>query len=191
MNDGDGSVSGSPPDPDLSAVAASLRAEWRTDEEAATVAAHRNWVHALSVTDLARGWMQRGDRIEVLYGPMTFRGTVSAVGSDLLVVGTPAGRIDVYLGDPAARTPFVLRVAPTLRDASDAGAAANPVGALSFRGRLLELEADGARVELGLAMPPSALRGVLRVGSDHVVVDVGGVDHAVPLAHLQWVRLAD
>lgn len=175
-------------DPDLAGSAAAMRAEWRADEEDATAAAHRNWEHTRTVHDRAREWMHGGRVIDVVVDAATFRGTVVAVGEDLLAVQTVSGRVDVALGAPDARAAVMIRVPRVPAGGSIRGASTNPIGAVHFRGRLLEVESAAAPVEIGVAVAPFSLRGALTVGADHVVVDDGGVEHTVPSAQVRWIR---
>ena len=61
---------------------------------------------------------------------------------------------------------------------------------MSFRARLLELEAAGAPVVVATATGPDPLTGIVRVGADLVVVTTNHGETAVALSAVAFVTPA-
>jgi hypothetical protein len=167
----------------LTDAAASVRAEWRADEEEWTRAAFDRWQHERSLLDVVRACMHRGDTVALHLAHATFTGLVCAVGDDLVGLALPDGRIDVRAGDGTA---IVVRVLEDARAGGTRGA-----DATTFRARLLELETGEQAVEVGCTAGSEVVIGRLQVGRDHVVVrDGDGSVTVVALAAVAWVRPA-
>jgi hypothetical protein len=167
-------------------AAAAARAEWRADEGEWTAAAYEQWCHGRRLVDRARDHLHRGDTIAIeLSAGRVVTGTVAGVADDLLALRTAAGRLDVRL-DADGRVAW--RVVTHAPDGGGRGIALD-----SFRARLLELEADRRRVELGTRVGDGVMRGRIEVGFDHAaVVDDAGVTSAVVgMGALEWVRALD
>jgi hypothetical protein len=110
---------------------------------------------------------------------------VAAVGRDYVQVATPPGRVDVRVLTAAGALPVVVRVVERARRGGRRG----DLGALTFRARLLEYEANEVDALIGSALLRDDVRGRLTVGRDHVVVR--GRDRSetyLPLAWIGWVR---
>jgi hypothetical protein len=183
-----------PSDPELGSAAASIREEWRADEEEWSRAAAQQWAHGRSLLDVARELMHRGDTVAVVVGETSFTGEVVDVGDDCLRLRAGDDTVDVRLTVPvpgmgdrdvgAGPAPVVLRVLRRAR----AGGRSGSDGASTLRARLLEYEADGAEIELGSALFHADLVGRLTVGRDHVHVrDRDGGETYVPLPWISWV----
>jgi hypothetical protein len=164
----------------LGDAAASLRAQWRADEEEWTCAAVERWQHDRTFVDVLRACMHRGDTVALELPHTTFRGVVGAVGDDFVSLHASGGAVEVRLDV----------VAPPLRVLEDARAGGTRgVAVTTFRARLLELEMERVTVEVGTEPAGALLRGRLRVGRDHVVVDdFDGAQAVVVWSALAWVR---
>lgn len=183
--------------PDLGDAAGAMREAWRTEEEEYARAAAAQWAHGRQLVDIAHEVMHRGDTVAVTTGLVTFTGTVSHVGIDLLRLHTPSGVVDVNLaavttGSGERRqtrllAPIVLRVVARAR----AGGRRAGGGTDTFRARLLEYEAEGAGVRLGSQLLQEELRGTLTLGRDQLcVADVDQRETYLPLAWVSWVTAA-
>ncbi len=87
--------------------AASVRAEWRADEEQWSRAALERWEHARGLADVARDAMRRGDTVAFAFTEVTWTGVLVAVGDDVARLDVGSAFVDLRL---AADSPFVLRV---------------------------------------------------------------------------------
>jgi hypothetical protein len=172
-------------DGELRVSAASVRAEWRADEDEWTRAAYEQFEHGRALVDVARACMHRGDRVSFLVGDVTFTGTITAVGPDTarVQVGAEADDVvDVHLG---VATGVVLRIDEHARAGGSRGD-----GDLTFRARALELEAVPV-VLVGMGLAGLVLGGQLRVGRDHVrIVAVDGTETHAAFACVSWLRRA-
>lgn len=169
--------------PDLAAAGASLREEWRAEQEAATRDAHESLRHRLTLADRLREHMHRGDRLAVVVcGTQRFMGTVVEVGTDLVAVRTSfAGRIDVHL---AAGVPFAYEV---FERATGGGHRGDGAAGGRFHHALVRREQD-AEVTLGTVHDPDGVDARLVVGADHVVlVARAGAETVVPISQVAWV----
>jgi hypothetical protein len=168
-------------------MAARLRAEVRSDEEDWTRAAVQQWAHARTLADLAREFAARGDGVVVETSGRSFRGVIVAVGADRLDLETADAMVHVRLalaesiGSPLA--PFVLYRAERARR----GGVRPPAALVTFRARLLELEAEGLSVRLGSSVV-GEFAGCLTVGRDHVVVH-GGRETVLPVCWVSYVAV--
>jgi hypothetical protein len=182
---------------DLGEAAGAMREAWRAEEEEYARAAATQWAHGRRLIDIAYEMMHRGDTVAVTTGLVTFTGTVSHVGFDLLRVRVPSGVVDVNLatvttgsGDSRQTrlpAPIILRVVARAR----AGGRRAGGGTETFRARLLEYEAEGVGVRLGSLLLQEELRGALTVGRDQVcIAGVGRHETYLPLAWVSWVTAA-
>jgi hypothetical protein len=172
-------------DGELRVQAASVRAEWRADEDEWTRAAYEQFEHARSLVDVARACMHRGDRVSFVVGDVTFTGTITAMGPDTARVQLgrdPDDLVDVHL---AVATGVVLRIDEHARAGGSRGDRA-----LSFRARALELE-EAPQVLVGLGPAGHVLAGRLTVGRDHLrIVSVDGTGTHATFAGVSWLRRA-
>jgi hypothetical protein len=166
-------------DPALASEAAAARAEWRAEEEEWTRAEAERWRHQRTLAGLAREYLHRGDTVEVVAAGVRFRGPLSRVGDDWLQVQTDGGPVDVSFSSALVLRRLVRAAAGGCRDD---GAVA------TFRARLLEYEAGGEAVIVGAPALDGALRGVLTVGSDHVIITTDEIETALP--EISWVQRA-
>ena len=169
-------------------MAAGLRAEVRAEEEDWTRAAVQHWAHARTLADLAREFAARGDGVVVETTGRSFRGVIVAVGTDRLDLETVDAVIHLRLalaeaaGSPLA--PFALyRV-----DRARRGGVRPPPALVTFRARLLELEAAGVPVRVGSSVLGGELSGCLTVGRDHVVVH-GPRETVLPVCWVSYVAV--
>ena len=169
-------------------MAARLRAEVRSDEEDWTRAAVQHWAHARTLADLAREFAARGDGVVVETCGRSFRGVILAVGADRLDLETADAMVHVRLalaesiGSPLA--PFALYRAERARR----GGLRPPAALVTFRGRLLELEAAGLPVRVGSSVGGGEFAGCLTVGRDHVVVH-GAREAVLPVCWVSYVAV--
>jgi hypothetical protein len=168
---------------ELAGAAAGVRAEWRADEEEWTRAALEHWHHRRALLDVVRECMHRGDTVTLRLPHATFTGRVTAVGDDIIAIAVLGeSRVDVRV-DP--HLPFVVRVVERARSGGTRGQEVTTI-----RARLLQLEADGADVEVGAHGTEDIARGRLQVGADHVIVDEReGAVSVISNAAVAWVRL--
>jgi len=166
------------PEDSLATFSATLREEWRREEEELTRAAHEQWQHGRSLAELAADWMAQGDTVNVSWGGFSFRGTVVEIGPDRVALQTGAGLVDIRLG---ARSFF--SVEPTR------GEGTTPVAGTSMRGKLLEYETS--REPVTIHAPGIEARGRVSVAADHVLVDSGEVHRVIPLRSIEFVRAGD
>ncbi|MBW3618795.1 MAG: hypothetical protein KY461_00990 [Actinobacteria bacterium] len=159
-------------------VGGELRAEAEETERLAALAARRR----RSLADVAADLLARGDTVAVDVPGRRFTGRVVHAAADVMRVRTVSGAVDVPL-----RGPVTLSVVERAR----AGGVDHPGGPSSFRSRLLELELEGAAVELGDAATGDTVVGRLTaVAVDHaVVVGPGGTERYVSLAGIAYVRV--
>lgn len=179
-------------DPDLSGAGASLREEWRAEEEEYGRAAAAQWTHRRRLVDVATELMHRGDTVAITTAGATFTGTVTYVAEDLVTLRTPAGRVDVHAALPTTvgrdrallPAPLVIRVVERAR----AGGLRPGPGVESFRARLHEYEADGREVVVGSSLVTEELRGLITLGRDHVHVrSRDGAETYLPTAWIAYV----
>jgi hypothetical protein len=169
---------------ELRAAGAAVRAEWQADEAEWTRAALDVWEHHRTLADVARDCMHRGDVVACEVGGTTFTGGIVGVGDDFVRVAVGSGPVDVHLAGGGC----VFRVVERAR----AGGSRGHGGATTFRARLLELEARGSSVEVGVAATTGALRGVLRVGRDQLSIETcDGLRTYVAIGSVGWVRPVD
>lgn len=165
----------------LADAAAAVRAEWRAEEEEWARAALEHWQHQRTLLDVVRECMHRGDTVALRLLHTTFSGRVCGVGSDIVALDAPDGRVDVRVD---AHAPLVVQVLERARAGGTRGE-----GVTTMRARLFELEIDERAVEVGAHGVGEIMRGRLQVGSDHVIVrGPEGLDTVIALAAVAWVR---
>jgi hypothetical protein len=160
--------------------AASVRAEWRADEEEWSRAALEHWEHGRTLADVARDCMHRADPVTVTFASVAWSGVIVGVGTDVARLDIFEGPVDVRLATDA---PFVLRVR-----SGSSRAAWTDTTITTFTARLREL--DGTVVCIGTS--GEVLEGRLRVGRDQLRLtdDHGGCAY-VPTGSVWWVRPLD
>jgi hypothetical protein len=165
---------------DVGDAAATVRAEWRAEEERWSRAALEQWEHGRSLVDVVRAAMHRGDRVTIAFADVVWSGPVVGVGRDVARLDAGSVTVDVRLAPGA---PFVLRT----RSARDEGHRGDPA-VTTFTARLREL--DGTTVCIGTAN--GQVEGILRTAHDHVRM-TDRVDGAayVPVASIGWLRPLD
>lgn len=165
---------------DIGDAAATLRAEWRAEEERWSRAALEHWEHRRSLADVVRAAMHRGDVVVVAFADVVWSGAVVGVGHDVARVDVGGTSIDIRLAPGA---PFVLRTRP----ARDDGRRGDPT-VTTFTARMREL--DGTTVCIGT--PNGPVEGILRTAHDHVrlTADDGSASY-VPAESIGWVRRLD
>jgi hypothetical protein len=144
-----------------------MREEWRAEQESATLDAAEQWRHSRPLLDLARDHMHRGDRVAIAVAGHRYAGEIIEVARDriaVLDVVAGAARVDVHVTD-------VVPLAFTVVGRARAGGRSNAgTHTVTFRARLLQLEAAGAPVVVATALWPDRFTGLLGVGADHVVI---------------------
>ncbi len=177
---GNGTTGGDPDDhPDLSGVAADMRAEWREEQHAAAADAVAQLRHGRSVNEWLRDRMHAGDRIAVIVTTYRFVGLVVEVGADLLGLRCGSGLFEFHL---CAGIPISFELAEHTTRGGTRGASGR-----TFRDALL---AHDERVDARVAtlQQPEGYDGRLLVGGDFVSIATGdGGETVVPLAHVAWV----
>jgi hypothetical protein len=160
--------------------AATVRAEWRAEEDQWSRAALERWEHGRTLAEVARDCMHRGDLVTVAFTWIAWSGAITDVGRDVAGIDVAGVRVDVRLASDA---PFVLRV----RSGSSRASRFDPT-LTTFTARLREL--DGTDVSIGTSN--DALEGTLRVGRDQLrlIHDPGGCAY-VPIRSVWWVRPLD
>lgn len=160
-----------------------MREEWRAEQESATLDAAEQWRHSRSLLDLARDHMHRGDRVAITVAGHRCVGEIVEVARDriaLLDVGGSAARADVHVID-------VVPLAFTVVERALSGGRSS-ARTLTFRARLLELEAAGAPVVIATALGPDRHTGILGVGTDHVVTTAAdGTETVISLSAIAFV----
>ena len=116
----------------------------------------------------------------------SFDGSVVAVGDDRLDLRTVSGVVSIRLalgdGYSATLAPIVVRrMVPALR-----GGVRPPSALVTFRARLLELEAEGGTVRVGSMLLDDECRGRITVGCDHVLVHTPS-EIAIPVSWVGYV----
>lgn len=170
----------------LTDLSARLRAERHRDEDDWTRAAVQQWAHGRRLGDFARELAGRGDRVAIEVAHRSFDGAVVAVGDDRLDLRTRSGDVSIRLalsaGHSATLAPIVVRrLVPALR-----GGVRPPSALVTFRARLLELEATGAQVRVGSMLLDDECRGRITVGCDHVLVHTPA-EVAIPVSWVGYV----
>lgn len=158
-------------------AAATLRAEWRAEEERWSRAALEQWEHGRTLADVARECMHRGDGVTFAFAGVGWSGTVVAVGRDVVRVHIGDGSVDVRLAPDA---PFVLRVRLGVGDGRRGDGTVT-----TFAARLREL--DGTVVCIGT--PEGPIEGTMRTGRDQLrITSCEGSTAYVPSGSVWWVR---
>ncbi len=168
--------------PDLSGVAAEMRAEWRAEQETAAADAAAQWRHGRTVADWLCERMHAGDRIAVTVATQSFVGLVDEVGSDLLALRCAFGRVEVHIG---AGIPISFEL---VEHATHGGTRAT--ARRGFRDALLARDTQPG-VRVGTAPRPEGIDGTLAVGRDFVTIATEtGAETVVPIADIAWVTAA-
>ena len=162
----------------------------RAENEAYEQLAALDLLRGRTLSDAGVALVHHGDTVAVTAAGVTVQGRVLHAAGDLLCLRTPTGDVDVHLAAAAA-----LRVldAP-LEAVDDTGAAvsSSAAGPPSFKARLFEHEAVGARLEFGVAglqAPPCGR--LVAVAVDHAVVeDTDAQRWLLPLRGIAWARPA-
>ena len=174
--------------PALSELAARLRGELRADEEDWTRAAVQHWAHARSLADLAREYAARGDLVVVDVTGGSFRGVIVAVGDDRLDLATTDAVVHVRLALAESIGAPLAPVALYRAHRAQRGGVRVPTALVTFRARLLELEAAGLPVRVGSSVVGGEFVGCLTVGRDHVVVH-GARETVLPACWVSYVAV--
>jgi hypothetical protein len=154
-----------------------FRAEAEEAERLAAVAARRS----RTLIDIATEMRSRGDSVVVTVGGRSVLGTISYVGADFIRLRVAGGSDSI---DVNAAVPLTLAVS----ERQPSGGTDTEPGPTTFRARLLELELDGATVEI-MTTDGDAAAGLLRaVGRDHVLVATPDSECFVALSALATVR---
>lgn len=154
--------------------AARLEAE-EDERQAAQLAMRKR-----TLAEVAFDAMGRGDRVAAGLGDRTYAGRVVYSSGDLMTLETGGGTVDFNL-----QGPIRLR----LVEAARSGGGSRREGPGSFRGRLLELEAERGDIEIGSPLFPDGLRGRMQIAAqDHLVLqDATGAEWFVPLSWIGYV----
>jgi hypothetical protein len=167
--------------PDLAGTGASMREEWRTEQEAATRDAAESWQHRRTLVDLVTEHMHRGDRLAVTVAGQRFAGVPEEVGEDLIALRTLFGRVDIHI---TSGVPLWYEIFE--RAATGGGRGSNVAGG-RFHTALTFHEHD-SEASVGTMMDPDGLDGKLTVGKDHVrIVARAGAETVIPLQFVAWV----
>lgn len=167
--------------PDLARVTASLRSEWRAEEEQATRDALERWRRSRTAVDWFVERMNAGDTVAVTCAAQRFTGIVEEVGPDAIGVRTPFARVDVHVGSTAAMQ-FEL-----VEHASAGGRRASL--RRTFRDVLIARECSDT-VTVGTTLSPAGLQGRVAAGRDFVtIVAAEGCEIVVPIKDVAWVVL--
>jgi hypothetical protein len=167
--------------PDLTRVGASVRSEWRAEEQAATRDAMERWRRARTLVDWLVERMHAGDTIAAAIGPQTFTGAVDEVGRDTLGLRTSFARVDVHLG---AVGPLDLAL---VEHATAGGHRASL--RRSFRDIVIAREHE-ATVTIGTMSAPEGIDGRVACAGDFVTITAGdGAELVVPMDRVLWLAL--
>jgi hypothetical protein len=167
--------------PDLSQTGASMREEWRAEQEDAARDAGEVWQHDRSLVDALVELMHRGDRVAVNIAGRRIAGEVVDVGDDVLSVLQPAGRVDIHV---RASIPLHVQIDERARSGGRRSDGAAP----SFRARLLEWESAGEELSLAALGSSEPVDGALAVGADFVMIHTRlGADHYFPIDTVAYV----
>ncbi len=165
--------------PDLTPVAASMRADWRAETEAATEDAAAVWRHGRTLEDWLHERMHAGDRVAITVGDQRFAGYVHETGDDLIALRTVFGRVDVHVA------PGVAMYIELYDHATSGGERART--RRSFHEAML-MRDGSSDLTIGTIHDPEGLDGTLFVGRDFVsIVAKLGAETVVPLGCVTWV----
>ncbi len=164
--------------PDLTGVGAEMRAEWRAEQEDATVDAAAQWRHGRTMEDWLGERMHAGDRVAVIVGDQRFAGYVEETSDDLLAIRAAYGRVDVHL---VPGLPIFVEI---YDHATSGGSRAR--SRRTFRDALLERDGRDDQ-SIGCFHDFEGLDGTVYVGKDFVsVVAKLGAETVVPLQSVVW-----
>jgi hypothetical protein len=163
------------PDPDLaSELRQGAGREWSEEaaEDERLTELHRQ--RRLTLTDRAKEFVNRGDRVSVEFSGHTFGGAVVSAGQDYVTIEGPGQTADIRMA--AAR----WSVLP-----GDRSTASGVAGAESFRALLHEHSAAGHTVRLALPGGDMVIGALSVIAEDHVEVD--DVDHRRLIVPFQMI----
>jgi hypothetical protein len=149
------------PDPNL---AAELRQragrEWNEEaaEDERLTELHRR--RRLTLGDMAKEMVNRGDRVSVEFGGHTFSGAVAGAGSDFATIAGPGQVLDIRL--EAARWSVLV---------SDSSAGSRAAAPESFRALLHQHSTSEQVVRLALPGGDMVIGRLSVIAEDHVEVD--------------------
>jgi hypothetical protein len=152
---------GKQPDPELaSELRQGAGREWNEEaaEDERLTELHRR--RRLTLADLGKELVNRGDRVSVEFGGHSFSGAVAAAGADYATIDGPGQAADVKLA--AARWSVLPSSQP---------AGTRPAGAETFQAVLHEHSASGHVVRLALPGGDMVIGRVEVVADDHVVMN--------------------
>jgi hypothetical protein len=167
--------------PDLTPVAAGMRADWRDETEAATEEAAAVWRHGRTLEDWLNERMHAGDRIAVTIGDQRFAGYVHETGDDLVALRAVFGRVDIHL---VPGLPLFIELYDHATSGGDRAETRR-----SFHDALV-LRDGRSDLTVGTIHDPEGLDGTLYVGRNFVsVVAKLGAETVVPLNYVTWVSV--
>jgi hypothetical protein len=167
--------------PDLQNVGASMRDEWRTEQEAATQDAAEAFQHRRSLSDLLTEHMHRGDRLALTVAGYRITGSVEEVGPDLVALRTLFGRVDVH------RSPTIPLYFEVFERATEGGSRGSDAAGGSFH-RALELREREEDCTVGTLFDADGYDGKIRVGADFVtIVARAGAETTIPIPLVSWI----
>jgi hypothetical protein len=164
--------------PDLTGVAADMRADWRAETEAATEDAQAQWRHSRTLADWLIERVHAGDRIAVTIGDQRFAGFVEELGPDLIALRAVFGRVDIHLAHGVALSIEIVDHATSGGERAESNR--------TFRDVLIARDGQ-SNVSVGTVHDLEGLDGTLYVGADFVsVVAKLGAESVVPLRYVVW-----
>ena len=165
--------------PDLAGVAGEMRAQWRAEQVDAAADAAAAWRHGRQLTDWLTERMHAGDRIAVTVTGTRFAGLVEEVGSDLIALRCPFGRVDIHVVSGISL--FVDIADKAVSGGTRAGTTRSFHDALAARDARPDMT-------VGTLHDTDGLDGTLFVGADFVsVVARLGAETVVPIDNVAWV----
>jgi hypothetical protein len=160
------------PDPNLaSELRQGAGREWTEEaaEDERLTELHRR--RRMTLTDLAKEWVNKGDRVSIEFDGHSFSGAVSVAGEDYVSIEGPGQAADVKLAE--ARWSILPNDAPSGRQST---------GAETFKALLHEHSATDQVVRLALPSGDMAIGRLGVVADDHVeMIDVDERRLVVPM----------
>jgi hypothetical protein len=165
--------------PDLGAVGAEMRAQWRAETEAATDDAIQQWRHSRRLDDWLGERMHAGDRIACTVLNQRFSGMVEEIGDDVVGIRAAFGRVEVH------RAPGIPIFIEIDQHATSGGERAT--SRRTLRDALIAHDGHDD-MSIGTLHEPQGLDGTLYVGQDFIsVVTRMGAETVVPLEFIAWI----